>query len=92
MNTNAIITARAQKAAEKIRLAAKATEPSGHFGRSYDDLFEDGFGHEIYIELARMCRDDEELMKAARTVNHWTGVEQMMAALDEYESKHPTLF
>lgn len=92
MNTNAIITSRAKKAADKIRLAAKAPEPCEHFGRSFDDLFEDGFGHEIYIELARMCRDDEDLMKAARTVNHWTGVDHMMAALDEYESKHPTLF
>lgn len=92
MNTNAIINVRAKKAADKIRLAAKSSEPCEHFGRSYDDLFEDGFGNEIYIELARMCRDDEELMSAARSVNRWTNVDHMMAALDEYESKHPTLF
>lgn len=92
MNTNAIIGTRAKKAADKIRLAAKASEPSEHFGRSYDDLFEDGFGSEIYIELARMCRGDEDLMKAAHSVDRWVGVNQMMAALDEYESKHPTLF
>lgn len=91
-NTNILILGKAEKAAKAIRAAAKSSNPSDYFGRSFDDLFENGDGREVFIHLARMCRDDESLMEDARTVNYWTNVDYMMDTLKEYEERHPTLF
>jgi len=86
------IIGKAQKAAKIILAAAKSSTPCDHFGRTFDDLFENGDGHEVFLELGKMYRNDEKLLAAARRVDHWTGVDHMLDVLKKHEERNPTLF
>lgn len=83
---------KAIKASKFILLASNSSSPGDHLGRTYDDLFENGDGHEVFIELAKMCRSDEKLLASAQKLNKWINVDYMFDVLSKYEERNPTLF
>lgn len=96
MNTTIETLARATKAAKIIKTASKSSTPEDYFHRDYDNLFEEGDGHEVYLHLGKMCLEDETLLASAKRVDHWINVERLLEVRKEYDEQyaltHPTLF
>lgn len=74
---------KAKKIKAIILAAAKSTEPSEHFGRSFDDLLEDGDGDKVVCEFVKMYRSDEAVKTAVEKVDGWIGINNWIHNVDK---------
>lgn len=69
--------------------AQKASDPAKYFGRSFDDLLEDGDGAEVVLEFVKLYKADQLLQQAVEQLNHWIPIENWLEAHSKWEKRNP---
>ncbi|MDD4969785.1 MAG: hypothetical protein PHT07_10200 [Paludibacter sp.] len=58
-----------------VLAAAGSTEPSEHFGRSFDDLLECGDVDKVVKEFVKIYHADDNVKEAVHKVDGWIGID-----------------
>lgn len=85
-----------QKAQRAKKIVLKAARDylnaHEHFGRKFDDLFEDGDGWEVIKEFIKLHKTDDSLQNACKKVDHFIGIENWISAVAKHEPVELSLF
>ena len=84
------INKKAKKAIDIIMAASKSGEPSKHFGREFDNIFENGNGSDLVNEIVRNYLVNPDLQNAVARVDHWIGIDGWLEHY--YKTNARTLF
>lgn len=90
MSTKLSPLKKAEKVMQVVMKAWKVSEPAEHFGRSFDDLFEDGDGRDVVIEFVKLYMVDQLLQQAVERLNHWIPIEGWLETYSMWEKKNPS--